>query len=118
MDTVLGYFHALAAAVLVGKVVLLSFVVAPVLASQLQQDLFASVVRRLFPAYYALGIGAGLAGVLSVVMLGMIREPNAARRSRRRAMRCATGWPSRHGGVPLIQYSKPRGTISIGGLCI
>ena len=79
MDTVLGYFHALAAAVLVGKVVLLFFVVAPVLASQLQQDSFASVVRRLFPAYYALGMGAALLGVLCVVMLGMIHEPNTAR---------------------------------------
>jgi len=79
MDMLLGYLHALAAAVLVGKVVLLSFVVAPVLASQLQQDSFASVVRRLFPAYYALGMGAALLGVLCVVMLGMIHEPNTAR---------------------------------------
>ncbi|HSN04246.1 MAG TPA: DUF4149 domain-containing protein [Nitrospira sp.] len=77
-DTIL-YLHSLAMAVLIGKVVLLSFVVAPVLANQLDREPFGKVVRELFPAYYALGMGAAAIGVLSVLMLGIIHETNVIR---------------------------------------
>ena len=77
-DTIL-YLHSLAIAVLIGKVVLLSFVVAPVLAKQLDREPFGKVVRELFPAYYALGMGAAAIGVLSVLMLGIIHETNVIR---------------------------------------
>ena len=50
LDPVMQYLQALAVAVLVGKVVLLSFVVAPILAKSLDQEAFGKVVRRLFPA--------------------------------------------------------------------
>jgi uncharacterized protein DUF4149 len=50
VDSFLAYVHMLGIAVLVGKVVLLSFVVAPVLARTLDPEHFGTVVRRLFPA--------------------------------------------------------------------
>jgi len=52
MDSFFAYLHVLSIAVLVGKVVLLSFVVAPVLARTLDSEHFGTVVRHLFPAYY------------------------------------------------------------------
>ena len=76
LDSVMQYLQALAVAVLVGKVVLLSFVVAPILAQNLDQDAFGKVVRRLFPAYYVLGMGAAAAGLLSVTVLGSTRGWN------------------------------------------
>ncbi len=66
MISLVADVHALAAAVLLGKVVLLSFIVAPVLAKNLEPDSFSKVVRQLFPAYYALGMGAAVAGLISV----------------------------------------------------
>ena len=59
IEPVMRYAHALAVAVLVGKVVLLSFVVAPILAKQLGPDQFGPVVRRLFPALLPVGHGRG-----------------------------------------------------------
>ncbi|MEK6803327.1 MAG: DUF4149 domain-containing protein [Nitrospirota bacterium] len=76
LDPVMQYLQALAVAVLVGKVVLLSFVVAPILARNLDQEAFGKVVRRLFPAYYVLGMGAAAAGLLSVTVLGSTRGWN------------------------------------------
>ena len=76
LDSVMQYLQALAVAVLVGKVVLLSFVVAPILARNLDQEAFGKVVRRLFPAYYVLGMGAAAAGLLSVIVLGSTRGWN------------------------------------------
>ncbi len=76
LASVMQYLQALAVAVLVGKVVLLSFVVAPILARNLDQDAFGKVVRRLFPAYYVLGMGAATAGLLSVTVLGSTRGWN------------------------------------------
>jgi len=73
MESVMLYAHALAVAVLVGKVVLLSFVVAPVLAKQLEPEQFGSVVRRLFPAYYLLGMGAATLGMLSLIVIGFLQ---------------------------------------------
>ena len=73
MTPLFDYMQALAAAVLVGKVVLLSFVVAPVLAGTLDAEAFGQVVRRLFPVYYALGMGTALAGLFSVALLGALQ---------------------------------------------
>jgi hypothetical protein len=72
MMSLIEYVHMLAVAVLVGKVVLLSFVVAPILAKTLERESFSTVVRQLFPAYYALGMGAAIVGVVSVTGLGII----------------------------------------------
>jgi len=69
MGSLIEYVHALAVAVLVGKVVLLSFIVAPILAKNLDQESFGKVVRQLFPAYYALGMGAAAVGLGSMSVL-------------------------------------------------
>ncbi len=74
MISTFEYLHTLAVAVLVGKVVLLSFVVAPILAMNLEREPFGKVVRQLFPAYYALGMAVAALGLLSLTVLGMIRE--------------------------------------------
>jgi hypothetical protein len=66
MDSLIQFFHDLAVATLVGKVVLLSFVVAPILAKNLDREPFGRVVRQLFPAYYGLGMGAAIAGFIAV----------------------------------------------------
>ncbi|MDE3040375.1 MAG: DUF4149 domain-containing protein [Nitrospirota bacterium] len=73
MASLIEYLHALAIAILVGKVVLLSFVVAPILAKSLEREQFGMVVRRLFPAYYALGMGTAIMGLVSLSALAMIR---------------------------------------------
>ena len=73
MHAILSYTHLLAASVLVGKVVLLSFVVAPVLSKTLKPESFGRVVRSLFPAYYALGMLSGALGLSSVLGLKILR---------------------------------------------
>ncbi|MFO0775100.1 MAG: DUF4149 domain-containing protein [Nitrospiraceae bacterium] len=73
MTAVLTYVHVLAAGLLIGKVLLLSAVVAPILAKELAPPRFSQVVRRLFPAYYAMGVvasGLGLAAVVGLAFLG------------------------------------------------
>lgn len=72
-EMILQYLQLLAVGTLIGKVVLLSFVVAPILAKSLEREPFGMVVRNLFPAYYALGIGTAMAGLISLSGLGMIR---------------------------------------------
>lgn len=67
------YVHTLAVAILVGKVVLLSFFVAPILAKNLEPESFGKVVRQLFPAYYALGMGTAVMGVIAASMLAALR---------------------------------------------
>ncbi|MEP6887544.1 MAG: DUF4149 domain-containing protein [Nitrospirales bacterium] len=69
MAMFIEYVHALAVAILVGKVVLLSFVVAPILAKNLEREPFGKVVRQLFPAYYGLGMGTAAAGFIAVTGL-------------------------------------------------
>ena len=66
MEALIQFIHALAVAILVGKVVLLSFVVAPILAKNLEREPFGNVVRQLFPAYYGLGMGTAVAGFVAV----------------------------------------------------
>jgi hypothetical protein len=73
MVSVVEYFQMLAVAILVGKVVLLSFIVAPILAKNLERDPFGKVVRQLFPAYYTLGMGTAIVGLVSVIGLVLIR---------------------------------------------
>ena len=73
MAPLIEYLHALASAILVGKVVLLSFLVAPILAKSLEREPFGIVVRQLFPAYYALGMGTAILGLVSLSGLAMIR---------------------------------------------
>ena len=77
-ESIMQYLHGLAAAILVGKVVLLSFVVAPILAKQLAPEQFGKVVRQLFPAYYFLGMGAAVVGLVSVTALLVIRGTGPA----------------------------------------
>jgi hypothetical protein len=77
MMSLFEYIHLLAIAVLVGKVVLFSFVVAPILAKNLERESFGKVVRRLFPEYYTLGMGAAMVGLLSVIGLGLSRGMSA-----------------------------------------
>ena len=78
MESFLAYVHVLGIAVLVGKVVLLSFVVAPVLARTLDPEHFGTVVRRLFPAYYLVGIAAGAVGLIALGAMGVIRGVSRA----------------------------------------
>ncbi|WP_455242220.1 DUF4149 domain-containing protein [Petrachloros mirabilis] len=66
MNELFHILHASAAGALFGKVLLLSFVVAPILAKHLEAEAFSRVVRQLFPAYYAMGIGAAIAGLISM----------------------------------------------------
>ena len=73
MKETLAYLHVLAIAVLVGKVVFLSFVTAPVLARALDPDSFARVVRQLFPRYYALGMMAATVGWATITSIGLLR---------------------------------------------
>jgi hypothetical protein len=78
MATVLNYLHLLATGVLIGKVVLLSFVVAPILARTLEREPFGQVARQLFPTYYALGMGAAGLGLVSLFGIVMIRGLSAS----------------------------------------
>jgi len=72
MIRLIDYLYALAVAVLVGKVVCLSFIVAPILAKNLEREAFGKVVRQLFPAYYALGMMSAMVGLMTVAaMLAM-----------------------------------------------
>lgn len=73
MATLIEYLYALASAILVGKIVLLSFVVAPILAKNLEREPFGRVVRQLFPAYYAVGMGAAIMALVSLSGLTIIR---------------------------------------------
>jgi hypothetical protein len=73
MAPLIEYLHALAVAILAGKVAFLSFVVAPILAKSLEREQFGLVVRRLFPAYYALGMGTAIMGLVSLSCLALIR---------------------------------------------
>ena len=69
---ILTYLHLLAVAVLVGKIVFLSFVAAQVLVRTLNADAFARVVRLLIPRYYAVGMIAAIVGWACVTGLGLL----------------------------------------------
>ena len=70
----MAYLHLLAIAILVGKVVFLSFIVAPVLAQTLEADSFARVVRMLFPRYYAVGMVAAVIGWSTITVIGILTD--------------------------------------------
>jgi len=74
MIEILAYLHLLAIAVLVGKIVFLSFITAPVLAKTLDPESFTRVVRLLFPRYYALGMVAASIGWATITSLGILNE--------------------------------------------
>lgn len=73
MEATFRYLHLLACGLLIGKVALLSFVVAPVLARTLEPESFGKVVRQLFPAYYVLGMASALLGLAAVSCLSMLQ---------------------------------------------
>ena len=69
-EHVLIFLNLVASAVLVGKIVFLSFVTAPVLSRTLDADSFSRVVRSLFPPYYGLGMMSAAVGWTTSVALG------------------------------------------------
>jgi hypothetical protein len=72
MDMLLNYLHQLAAGLLIGKVVFLSFMVAPIMAQTLEAESFGKTVRRLFPAYYLLGMGSAAIALASLMGLAVL----------------------------------------------
>ena len=71
-EHILIFFNLLAMAILVGKIVFLSFVTAPVLSRTLDADSFAKVVRSLFPQYYGLGMISAAVGWTTSIALGLL----------------------------------------------
>ncbi len=71
-EHILIFFNLLAMAILVGKIVFLSFVTAPVLSRTLDTDTFATVVRSLFPQYYGLGMISAAVGWTTSIALGLL----------------------------------------------
>ena len=72
MDKLFNYLHLIATGVLIGKVVLLSFVVAPIITRTLDAESFGKVVRRLFPAYDLLGLVSAAVALLSLMGLASL----------------------------------------------
>ena len=73
-ERILIFLNMLAMAILVGKIVFLSCVTAPVLSRTLDADSFAKVVRTLFPQYYGLGMVSAAVGWTTSIALGLINE--------------------------------------------
>ena len=71
-EHILIFLNLLAMAVLVGKIVFLSFITAPVLARTLDAEAFSRVVRNLFPRYYALGMVSAAIGWSTSLALGLM----------------------------------------------
>lgn len=72
MDMVFQYVHLLATGLLIGKVALMSFVVAPIIARTLDAESFSKVARRLFPAYYLLGLVSAAVALTSLMGLAVL----------------------------------------------
>ncbi|BFU89114.1 MAG: hypothetical protein NTAFB01_03010 [Nitrospira sp.] len=72
MDMLFHYLHVLATGLLIGKVVLMSFVVAPIIARTLDAESFGKVARRLFPAYYLLGLVSAAVALASLMGLAVL----------------------------------------------
>lgn len=72
MDMLFHYMHILATGLLIGKVVLMSFVVAPILARTLDAESFSKVARRLFPAYYLLGLVSAAVALTSLMSVAVL----------------------------------------------
>ncbi len=73
-ERILIFLNLLALAILVGKIVFLSFVTAPVLAKTLDAEAFSRVVRNLFPQYYPLGMVSAAIGWGASLALGLMGE--------------------------------------------
>ncbi len=73
IERILIFLNLFAMAVLVGKIVFLSFVTAPVLSRTLDADAFAKVVRSLFPQYYALGMISAAVGWFTSMALALLQ---------------------------------------------
>ena len=73
-EHILIFLNILAMGVLVGKIVFLSFVTAPVLARTLDAESFSQVVRNLFPPYYGLGMISAAVGWASSIALGLLHN--------------------------------------------
>ncbi len=73
-EHILIFLNILAMAILVGKIVFLSFVTAPVLARTLDGESFSRVVRSLFPPYYGLGMISATIGWASSIALGLLNS--------------------------------------------
>lgn len=71
-ERILIFLNLLAVAVLVGKIIFLSFVTAPILSRTLDADSFAKVVRSLFPQYYGLGMVSAAVGWTTSIALGLL----------------------------------------------
>ncbi len=74
IEHVLLFLNLLAMGILVGKIVFLSFVTAPVLSRTLDSESFARVIRCLFPPYYGLGIISATIGWTSSIALGLLNN--------------------------------------------
>lgn len=72
IEHILIFLNLLALAILVGKIVFLSFVTAPVLSRTLDAESFAKVVRMLFPQYYGLGMISAAVGWATSMALGLL----------------------------------------------
>lgn len=70
IERFLIFLNLVAGAILVGKIVFLSFVTAPVLSRTLDAETFGRVVRTLFPRYYALGMMSAALGWVACMALG------------------------------------------------
>lgn len=73
IEHILIFLNLLALAILVGKIVFLSFVTAPVLSRTLDAESFAKVVRMLFPQYYGLGMISAAVGWATSMALGLLK---------------------------------------------
>jgi len=71
-ERILIFLNLLAMAILVGKIIFLSFGTAPVLARTLDANAFSQVVRNLFPQYYALGMVSAAVGWFTSLALGLL----------------------------------------------
>lgn len=74
VEHILIFLNLLAMGILVGKIVFLSFVTAPVLARTLDAESFSRVVRSLFPPYYGLGMISAAIGWASSIALGTLNN--------------------------------------------
>jgi hypothetical protein len=74
IEHILIFLNLLAMGILVGKIVFLSFVTAPVLSRTLDSESFARVVRSLFPPYYGLGMMSATIGWTSSIALGLLNS--------------------------------------------
>ncbi len=76
-ERILIFFNLLAMAILVGKIVFLSFITTPVLARTLNAKEFSHVVRNLFPPYYVLGMISATVGWSTSLALELLNTQDS-----------------------------------------